>query len=209
MAIFISGPVKEAGCDVNRFCIEYQTPYYLRYLLLSTGVFFALGAVLARISREGLNAVRLASLAVSILGGCVSIYMMAINTLTTFGLDHNPYIPVLAWCIAVVLIISSFKVATVPGRILHKVRWAVREVGASTYALYLFHYITGAFLFGLLLKSNLSIEIALPVMVAFFLILNVCINLFVEALVRRFRPNRTETTECSLTHYPPRITIKR
>jgi len=159
--------------------------YASRYLLLTTGPYFVVGLTTYFIYRHGVSLARLAVLSVSFLAAEVSIYFHALPMEPTEHFGVSPFVPGLIFSVAMLLIAVSLimeqKSFSCAGASFSPI---VRVLGLASYSLYLVHFITGRWIFTLLLAQGF------PKIPAMMLAVGLCIGaavLFVLALETRIR----------------------
>jgi peptidoglycan/LPS O-acetylase OafA/YrhL len=143
---------------IGKLVYAIRHAYLSRALLLSTGPFFILGLVLFLIHAKGITFTRAALAVAAFLAGEINIYLYGMER-TTAVRDFNvwPYTACLAFALAVLAIVVSLRGGRHP--VTQIGAWfarVARTLGLASYALYLVHYVTGAWILGCLLQAGLA-----------------------------------------------------
>lgn len=159
--------------------------YASRYLLLTTGPYFVVGLATYFIYRHGVNLARVAVLLASFLAAEVSIYFHALTMEPAERFGVSSIVPGLIFAVAMLLVAVSLRLDQKPSSSAGlKFSQAIRVLGLASYSLYLVHFITGRWIFTLLLEHGVS---KVPAMV---LAMGLCIGaavlfaLVLEAKIR-------------------------
>jgi peptidoglycan/LPS O-acetylase OafA/YrhL len=158
--------------------------YVSRLLLLTTGVYFLVGANLYLLGRDGWSAAGAAAFAASLAAGAVGLWLSAENSAAVHLHARSPSTPVLIWLVFVAGLALSLLHHRI-GRGSARMQRVARSAGLASYPLYLFHNIGGAFLFGLLIATGVGTYPALLLAIALCIAVSVGFATWVEPTLRR------------------------
>lgn len=162
--------------------------YLCRLLLLTTGPFFVLGIVLFLMYRSGPSTVRLGLVGSSLISGEIAIYFSASTNVAVTNMGSDPRLPGLVWLGAVAAIILAMirargmRSQSRPDSQLQRI---LRVLGLASYPLYLVHYISGAWVFGLLLGAGIHRYSALALACLACIACSIGFAVFLEPGLRR------------------------
>lgn len=166
---------------VDRAAVSYA----LRILLVSTGPYFIVGLVLYLIHRHGITRGRLAVLALATCAAEAGIYHYGAVTVAEHAVSASPLVPCLAWTAALVGMMAAIAQAeTIQGWLSERSARRLRNLGLATYPLYLFHNISGAWLFGGMLSAGLPRYLALALAVAVAIGVSYLFAVRIEGMLR-------------------------
>lgn len=127
--------------------------YFPKILLLTTGPYFVLGLMIYLIYRQGMTPARLTLAATAMFAGEVGIYHTAILV----NITGSAFVPCFVWTIAVAFIVGSIMFGQKISETCSPRTLAfIRNLGLTTYPLYLFHNISGGFVFGHILGLGIN-----------------------------------------------------
>jgi peptidoglycan/LPS O-acetylase OafA/YrhL len=139
-----------------------RSAHFFKVMLLTTGSYFVVGLLLYLLYRRGLTARRLAMFAIVVLASEVGIYHTGKSMIAAYNIDSFAAMPAIIWTIALAAIIASIAWGRQTAAwMTPRTTRLVRNTGLATYPLYLFHGITGGFIFGHLLNTGLNKYVAL------------------------------------------------
>ena len=146
----------------------FKGSYKSRIILYSTGFYFILGAVFYLFYQKGFTVNRLMIFTAAIIASEGRIYIEASDSIIESQLPVSPIIPCLVWSGAVFAIAASavHKKRSRPGSH-QQMNVVARKFVLVTYPLYLIHFVFGAWVFGMLLKSGIGRFYALTVAMSF------------------------------------------
>jgi peptidoglycan/LPS O-acetylase OafA/YrhL len=127
--------------------------------LLCHGCFFALGIWLFMSANRKLTALEQVAVAVAVLSGCAEIYCFSSFFLTHIPAisDQSPFVPIVVWAAAVLLIASAAKANRVAtGNASAESAGYLRTLGLMTYPLYLTHNVIGSAIIRVLIDAGMD-----------------------------------------------------
>jgi peptidoglycan/LPS O-acetylase OafA/YrhL len=163
--------------------LAVEAAYVSRLILLTTGAYFLVGANLYLLHRDGWNWQGVAALGASLAAGTVGVWLAAEGTAAVLEHERSPATPVIVWLVVVGLLALSLRFHRT-GQDSARMRSLARSAGLVSYPLYLFHNISGAFLFGLLLAAGVGAYPALLAAVAIAVAVSVGFAIWVEPPLR-------------------------
>jgi len=142
--------------------------YFPRILLLTTGPYFVLGLMIYLIYRQGFTPARLALAATAMFAGEIGIYHIGTLMVSSPNITGSAFVPCFVWTAAVAVIIGSIMLGQRMSETSSPRTLAfIRNLGLTTYPLYLFHNISGGFVFGHILGLGINRFVGLIIALTF------------------------------------------
>ena len=152
----------------------------LELSMISYGVYFALGALIYDSSHNKLKKSNLLIIGVLLIAALIEIDFKTWHNNIILQISRSSFAPSAIFLVAMLVVCVSASWRSTPGIV--KI---LRDVGLTTYPLYLLHNQIGAAMIHLFSKGGVSIYWALALSIAFSMILALAVNILLEPRVKR------------------------